>query len=137
MRNRRIAASMHAGSGPGLHHRFLAVVALAEARVETRNLKGAYQKLHSIDYHFVSGELRETKKRCLLEYLRGVPLVIIILVRDCGRRVLSLGRHHDQGLSYGRVSLGNLVGGRNRWRNRSHISDLASRAHRDSVTLWS
>lgn len=62
---------MHAGSGPGLHHRFLAVVALAEARVETRNLKGAYQKLHSIDYRFVSGELRETNNVAYLNIFVG------------------------------------------------------------------
>lgn len=80
MRNRQTAANTHAGSNPGLHHRFLAVVALAEARVETQNLKGAYQKLHSIDYRFVSGEFRSEDKCGLLEYLCGVPLVIVVLV---------------------------------------------------------
>jgi hypothetical protein len=51
--NKPIVASTPAGSFLGLngHHRFLeAVAALAwAAMVETLNLKGAYQKLHSID----------------------------------------------------------------------------------------
>lgn len=55
MRSRQIAASTHVGSYPGWHHRFLAVAALAEARVETHYLRGAYQKLHSIDCESVSG----------------------------------------------------------------------------------
>lgn len=84
-------------------------------------MEEAYQRLHSIDCgtDVNTGQSCHDGRFYLLKNSLGVPLHRFLHMHSCcGLRPPLTGCHHDQRLSYGRVSLGVVVGSRDWWSDR-------------------
>jgi hypothetical protein len=83
---------------------------------ETSHWEEAYQRLHSIDCAICQCCSTPFIANDLLKYPLRVPLHGLLHLHTCrGLRGPLTGCHHDQRLSYGRVSLGVVVGRRDGW----------------------